>query len=103
MCAVYGYTRAPWAAREGGVTQCVVNWGANLAESGHLGFAAILRAKEAGAKLVVVDPGARRRGAGGSVGAASAGRTGRLALGMIHVIIEEGLYDEIRREVVPGV
>ncbi len=95
MCLVYGYTtRSMGGGARAGVTKCVVNWGANLAESGHLGFAAILRAKENGAKLVVVDPRRTKTVEKADLWVQlRPGTDGALALGMIHVIIEEELYD----------
>lgn len=95
MCAVYGYTtRSMGGGARAGVTKCVVNWGANLAESGHLGFGAILRAKEAGAKLVVVDPRRTKTTEQADLWVQlRPGTDGALALGMIHVILEEGLHD----------
>jgi anaerobic selenocysteine-containing dehydrogenase len=96
MCLVYGYTtRSMGGGAKGGVTKCVVNWGANLAESGHLGFRAILRAQEKGAKLVVVDPRRTKTVDQADIWVQlRPGTDGALALGMINVIIEEGLYDK---------
>jgi thiosulfate reductase / polysulfide reductase chain A len=92
-CAVNGYTtsRVPVP----GVTKCGIVWGGNQANSNPPPYNTILEAKRQGMKLIVVDP---RR----SETAAKAdlwlqlrpGTDGALALSMLHVIINEGLYDK---------
>lgn len=76
-------------------THCVLLWGTNPQASHPPYWEKILRARAAGAKLIVVDP---RR----TLAAAKAdvwlpirpGTDGALALSMINVIINERLYDE---------
>lgn len=77
--------------------ELVVVWGANPAtDSPPLDFSRIMRARERGAEVVVIDP--RRTGTAISSGAEWApirpGTDGALALGMCNVLIEEELYDE---------
>jgi len=96
MCAVYGYTtRSQGGGARAGVTRCIINWGANLAESGHLGFRAIMRARERGAKLVVVDPRRTKTTEQADIWMQlRPGTDGALALGLMNVIIGEELYDK---------
>ncbi len=75
----------------------VVVWGANPAtDSPPLDFNRIMKARERGAELVVIDP--RRTRTAKIPGAqwipVRSGTDGALALGMCNVLIEEELYDE---------
>jgi len=96
MCLVYGYTtRSMGGGARAGLTKCIINWGANLAESGHLGFANIIRTKEKGAKLVVIDPRRTKTVEQADIWVQlRPGTDGALALGMMNVIIGEDLYDK---------
>ena len=76
-------------------TQCVVVWGANLPYSGVLPAAAASRAKEQGAKLIVIDPRviplAKRADIYAQI---RPGTDCALVLGLLNVIISEKLYDK---------
>jgi anaerobic selenocysteine-containing dehydrogenase len=90
ICDYYG---------SGGVTpQCVVVWGCNITESGGsdgmCGFQ-LTQTMKKGAKLIVVDP--RKTGIAAKADhwvQLRPGTDDALALGMLHVIIKEGLYDK---------
>ena len=75
----------------------IVIWGANPAtDCPPLDFARILKARQRGAEVVVIDP--RRSGAAIAADAEwipiRPGTDGALALGLCNVLIEEELYDE---------
>jgi anaerobic selenocysteine-containing dehydrogenase len=75
----------------------IVIWGANPAtDCPPLDFARIMKARQRGAEIVVIDP--RRTGAAIATDAEwvpiRPGTDGALALGMCQVLIEEELYDE---------
>ncbi len=77
--------------------ELVVVWGANPAtDCPPLDFNRIIKARERGAEVVVIDP--RRTSTAKATGAQwipiRSGTDGSLALGMINVLIEEELYDE---------
>ena len=93
-CATYGYHT--FALPEANVTKCVVVWGSNpSASSPILSWHKILEARASGCKVIVVDPR-------GTPMASKAdlwlqlrpGTDGALGLGMLNVIIGEGLYDK---------
>ena len=75
-------------------SRCVLLWGANLPTSYPVGWEEVLEAKRGGAKLIVIDP---RTTAAAKVADVHLkllpGSDGALALGMLNVIISEGLYD----------
>lgn len=79
-----------------GVTKCVVMWGANYSESNPMGWPHLRNAVTAGdLKLIVIDPRRTKAAEIANLHLALRPRTdGALALGMIHVMIEEGLYDK---------
>ena len=94
-CAVYGWdtiTTPPIP----GVTQCLILWGSNPAESNPMGWTPLRNAVSSGQmKLIVIDPRRTKSADIAHLHLALKPRTdGALALGMIHVIIEEGLYDK---------
>lgn len=75
----------------------IVVWGANpITDSPPLDFQRIMKARERGAEVVVIDP--RRTGTAKLTGAQwipiRPGTDGALALGMCNVLISEELYDE---------
>ncbi len=75
----------------------IVIWGANPAtDCPPLDFARIMKARQRGAEIVVIDP--RRTGAAIATDAEwipiRPGTDGALALGMCQILIEEELYDE---------
>ncbi len=76
-------------------TNCMVVWGGNPDQSGHIGAAAIQAAKRRGAKLIVIDPRATPLAKQAAIHAQIRPNTdGALALGLLNVIIAEGLYDK---------
>lgn len=75
-------------------TQCVILWGHNPSATSIDYAIAITAARKRGAKLVVIDP--RRVGLANQADCwlpVRPGADGALALSLIHVFIEEGLYD----------
>jgi anaerobic selenocysteine-containing dehydrogenase len=90
ICDFYGF---------GGVQpKCVLVWGCNIAETGSAdGMCGVQvpLAQRAGAKMIVVDPRRTKTAAKADVWAqVRPGTDVALALGMLHVIVEEGLYDK---------
>lgn len=89
VCDFYGF---------GGVyPQCVVVWGCNIAEthaSDGMCGGQLVKAHRRGAKLIVVDPRRVSTAAKADIWAqVRPGTDVALAMAMIHVIIEEGLFD----------
>lgn len=75
-------------------THCIIVWGANPAATWPLQGAAIMDARERGARLIVIDPRLSETAAkADSWIRIRPGKDTDLALGLIHVIIEENLYD----------
>jgi len=76
-------------------TNCIIIWGSNPAFSSPLAMKSILKAKEKGAKLIVIDPRvtplARKADMHMQI---RLGTDGALALGMLNVIISENLYEQ---------
>ena len=76
-------------------TACVLNWGTNPEESRIPLALKIKRAKERGAKLIVIDPRRTKMAKEADIFAQiRPGTDGALALALLNVIIEERLYDE---------
>ncbi|HEY7648253.1 MAG TPA: molybdopterin-dependent oxidoreductase, partial [Methylomirabilota bacterium] len=74
--------------------RCILLWGVNPQASQPADAVRITRAKARGARLIVIDP--RKSGMVDKADAwlrVRPGRDGALALAMIHVLLEEGLYD----------
>ena len=75
-------------------TKMAVHWGRNAHEGGPSSWNSFLKAKKAGMKTMVIDPRfiepSRQADRWVQI---RPGTDAALALGMIHVIIEEGLYD----------
>ena len=71
-------------------------WGSNFAESNPIGWPAVRRlVAEGQLKLIVIDPRRTRSAEIATLHLAPRPRTdGALALGLIRVLIEEGLYDK---------
>jgi anaerobic selenocysteine-containing dehydrogenase len=89
VCDYYGFG--------GAYPDCVLVWGSNLTEvgaaDGMCGYQ-LTRTLKRGAKLIVVDPRRTDLAARADVWLQiRPGTDAALALGMLHVIIEEGLYD----------
>lgn len=91
--AVYGWDtiyQAPYP----GLTRCVVIWGSNPAESSPPSWERLKECQARGAKLIVIDPRRTRTAERADLHLAVRPRTdGALALGLIHVLIAEDLYD----------
>lgn len=93
-CAVFGFIG--WGRIIPGVTRCGIVWGGNPAESSpSIGLNGLRAAQEKGARIIVVDP---RRTPTAELAdlwlQIRPGTDGALALGMLNVIIKEGLYDK---------
>ncbi len=96
-CAMYGYDTTPgWT--EGinpEITKLAILWGANISASSHRIWRAWLRGQANGAKIVVVDPRPTECTEQADIWLQlRPGTDGALALGMLHVIINEDLYDK---------
>jgi anaerobic selenocysteine-containing dehydrogenase len=93
--AMYGWDTVT-ASFVPGVTKCVVMWGANYSESNPMGWPHLRNSVTAGEmKLIVIDPRRTKAAEVANLHLAPRPRTdGALALGMIRVLIEEGLYDK---------
>jgi anaerobic selenocysteine-containing dehydrogenase len=94
-CSMYGWdtVTTPFIP---GVTKCLIMWGSNAAEGNPMGWGPLRKAIELGQlKLIVVDPRRTKSAEIAHLHLPVKPRTdGALALGMIRVIIEEGLYDK---------
>lgn len=89
------YTMGQWAVADIENTNCIILWGYNPFTSNLPSGRRILDAKERGAKLVVIDSRFTESGAKADLFVRPRpGTDGALALGMMKVIIEEGLYDK---------
>lgn len=76
-------------------SNCVLIWGANPDQSGHIPAAAIRVAKKRGAKLIVIDPRVIPLAKEADIHAQIRPNTdGALALGLLNVVIAEELYDK---------
>lgn len=77
-----------------GETRCVLLWGHHPSASAPLLWGRVRQAQRAGARLVVVDPvGTEEARAADLWLQLRPGTDAALALGVLHVILEEGLYD----------
>ncbi len=95
-CAIYGYlsTSGMTASPVPGVTRCAIIWGANYWATFHHTWEGYLNAQKAGAKLIVVDPRPTESAKAADIWVRlRPGTDGALALGMMNVMINEGLYD----------
>ena len=76
-------------------SKCIINWGRNPEASKHIAGMSIEKAKKRGAKLIVIDPRRTETAKEADIHAQIRPNTDcALALGMLHVIINEGLYDK---------
>lgn len=76
-------------------TKCMVIWGSNPPQSNIMMTAAITSARKQGAKLIVIDPRATPLAKRADIYAQiRPGTDCALALGLLNVIITEGLYDK---------
>ena len=93
-CAVYGYDTIG-AMPHPGKSGVAIMWGGNPSESSPAGWRFWLRAKEQGVKIVVVDPRPTDCTKQADIWMQlRPGTDGALALGMLNVIINEGIYDK---------
>ncbi len=77
------------------LSDLIIIWGANPVCSSIWGMTAILEAKKRGAKLIVIKPHMQPDAAEADIWVPiRPGTDGALALAMLHVIINEGLYDK---------
>lgn len=91
--AVYGWD-TKYQFPYPGITRCEILWGANFPESLPLFWNILKEAQRAGMKLIVVDPRLTEAAREADLYLPIRPRTdGALALAMIRVLIEEGLYD----------
>ncbi len=92
-CAVYGYTASKGALP--GVTKCAVVWGYNPANSNPPIYNRLLEAKQQGMKLIAIDPQLSETASKADLWVRlRPGTDGALALAMLNVIINEGIYDK---------
>jgi thiosulfate reductase/polysulfide reductase chain A len=94
--AIYGYVASIGNPPIPGITKCTIVWGENTwasrQESTWLNY---MPAKKTGMKLIVVDPRLSETAQGADIWVQlRPGTDGALALGMLNVIINEGLYDK---------
>ncbi|ATW27692.1 molybdopterin-containing oxidoreductase family protein [Candidatus Formimonas warabiya] len=93
-CAMYGWDSLGVAPAPG-VTKTIVVWGANPAHSWMTKWNVILEAQKQGARLIVIDPRLSESASYADLWIQPRPATdGALAWGMIHVIINENLYDK---------
>lgn len=91
--AVYGWDTV-YMAPQPGVTQCLVVWGSNPAESSPPSWERLRACQAQGAKLIVIDPRRTKTAARADLHLQVRPRTdGALALGMVHVMVRDGIYD----------
>jgi len=96
-CAVYGYdTVTSWAEGiDPQKTAVAIMWGANPSQSAPGLWRSWQKAKEKGTKIFVVDPRPTACAKEADIWLQlRPGTDGALALGMLNVIIDEGLYDK---------
>jgi len=92
--SVYGWDTI-YQAPHPGVTNCVVIWGSNPAESSPPSWERLKECQKQGAKLIVIDPRVTKTAARADLHLPVRPRTdGALALGLVHVLIAEELYDK---------
>ncbi|MDO8692351.1 MAG: molybdopterin-dependent oxidoreductase, partial [Dehalococcoidia bacterium] len=90
----YGMGPTYWGAPVPGKTRCMVLWGHRRAASGPASWLRFREAQKAGASLIVIDPRETEEAGKADLWLQlRPGSDGALALGWLHVIITEGLYD----------
>ncbi|WFO74618.1 formate dehydrogenase subunit alpha [Desulfurococcaceae archaeon MEX13E-LK6-19] len=93
--AVFGAGAMTNTYRDIAMADCIIVWGHNYAETHPVGFRYVLKAKDRGAKLIVVDPRRTRTAWFADIHLQLyPGTDIALANAMIHVIIKENLYDK---------
>ena len=95
-CAIYGYaTGTNLTYPLPSITKCALIWGHNPWASLQQRWQTYVEAKRTGTKLVVIDPRLTRCAEEADIWVQlRPGTDGALALGMLNVIINEGLYDK---------
>lgn len=92
--SVYGWDTV-YQAPHPGTTKVLMIWGSNPAESSPPSFERLRECQAQGAKLIVVDPRVTKTAKRADLHLQLRPRTdGALALGMIHVMIRDGIYDQ---------
>jgi anaerobic selenocysteine-containing dehydrogenase len=92
--SVYGWDTV-YQAPHPGTTKCVVIWGSNPAESSPPSWERLKECQAQGAKLIVIDPRVTKTAQRADLHLPVRPRTdGALALGLIHVMIAEEIYDK---------
>jgi anaerobic selenocysteine-containing dehydrogenase len=90
----YGYAMGPAGGAEVSAARCILNWSTNPSYSSAPQAVNFLNALERGVKLIEVGPLKSSLSERADIHLRlRPGTSGALALGMAHVIIEEGLYD----------
>ncbi len=90
----YGFGPTYMSPPVPGVTRCIVIWGSRPSASQPPVWPLILACKEAGAKLIVIDPIRTAEAEQADLWLqVRPGSDGALALAWLHIIINEGLYD----------
>lgn len=90
----YGYGPSVFSYPVPGTTRCIVIWGARPSGAAPLLWRQIVRAREAGATLVVIDPVFTKEAESADHWLQLAvGSDVALGLGLLHTIIGEGLHD----------
>ena len=94
--SIYGYLASQLAAPVPGATKCALIWGHNpWASRSNSSWPLYLEAKKKGAKLVAIDPRLSESAREADIWLQlRPGTDGALALGMLNIIINEGLYDK---------
>lgn len=93
-CLTYGWGPTFYSAPEPGRTGCCVIWGMRPSASMPLLWRQIVAAQRAGAKLIVVDPERTREARRADLWLRPRpGSDAMLAMGLLHAVIGEGLYD----------
>ena len=91
---MYGWDTV-YQAPHPGTTKCVVIWGSNPAESSPPSWERLKDCQAQGAKLIVIDPRVTKTAERADLHLPVRPRTdGALALGLIHVMIAEDIYDK---------
>ena len=93
--AIYGYATANLAPVPG-ITKCSIVWGLNpWASWANSAWLSYVPAKKAGMKLIVVDPRLSETAREADIWLQlRPGTDGALAMGMLNIVINEGLYDK---------
>lgn len=90
----YGWGPTMYTHPVAGITRCEILWGCRPSNSMPLLWTSVQRARKAGGKLVVIDPIRTREAELADLWLQNRpGSDAALALGLIHIVITEGLFD----------